>query len=74
MKVAHRLLVSADDYLPGENKCRKNTETLLNDGKNVGVEVNSEKTMLSSCFVTRMRDKVRCMKMGNKSCENVWGN
>jgi hypothetical protein len=51
----HQLLVYADDVnLLGVNTdtIKKNTETLIDTGKEVGLEVNTEKTkyMLLSCY------------------------
>jgi hypothetical protein len=50
----HQLLVYADDVnLLGDNinSVKKNTETLIGDSKEVGLEVNAEKTkcMFMSC-------------------------
>jgi hypothetical protein len=43
----HQLLAYADDVnLPGDNKdtIKKNTQTLIDDSKEVGLEINVEKT------------------------------
>jgi hypothetical protein len=42
----HQLVAYADDNIVGENidTIQKNTEALLDAGKEVGLEVNSEKT------------------------------
>jgi hypothetical protein len=56
----HQLLVYADDmYLLGGNigTINKNTETLIDASKEVGVEVNTEKS-LCCCLVARMQSKI----------------
>jgi hypothetical protein len=41
----HQLVVCADDvHLLYEDKCKKKTESLLNAGEEVGLEVNTEET------------------------------
>jgi hypothetical protein len=34
----------------------KNTEGLLDDSKQIGLEANAERTNISSCLVNRMHD------------------
>jgi hypothetical protein len=70
----HQLLAYADDvYLVGDNIdiIKKNTETLIDASKEVGLEINVEKTkyMLLSCQqnVGQNRD----MEIANRSFENV---
>jgi hypothetical protein len=78
---AHQLLAYADDVnLLGDNvdTIKKNTQTLTDASKKVGLEINVEKTkyMLLSCHqnVGQNRDK----KTANRSFEichssNIWG-
>jgi hypothetical protein len=37
---------------------KKNTETLIHASKEVGLEVNAEKTKYSYCVVNRMQGKI----------------
>jgi hypothetical protein len=51
----HQLLVYADDVnLLGDNidTIKRNTQTLIDDSKDIGLDVNTEKTkyMLLSCY------------------------
>jgi hypothetical protein len=72
--VIHQLLAYADnDNLLRENIniIKKNTEALLDVSKEVGVEVNTEKTkymFMSHCQTTGQN---HYMKVANKSFENV---
>jgi hypothetical protein len=57
----HQLLVYADDVnLPGDNIdiIKKNIETLIDAIREVGLEVNAEKTKYTCCLVTRMQGKI----------------
>jgi hypothetical protein len=70
----HQLLVYADDlYLLRYNIdiIKKNTETLNEDSKNIGLEVNAEKTkyMLLSCHQNAGQN--HDIKIANRSFENV---
>jgi hypothetical protein len=56
----HQLLAYAEDVnLLGDNihTTTKNTETLFDNSKEVGIEVNAEKTVCC-CHITRMQGKV----------------
>jgi hypothetical protein len=69
----HQLLAYADDVnVLGENidTIQKNTEALLNGGKEVGLEVNSEKnkSMLMSCKKAGQKHGI---KIANRSFEGV---
>jgi hypothetical protein len=70
----HQLLTYADDVnLLGDNIdiINRNTETLIDASKEVGLEVNVEKTKYM--FVSRDQNAVqtREIKIGNRSFENV---
>jgi hypothetical protein len=68
----HQLLVSAVDVnLLGDNldTIKKNTETLVDVGKEVDLEVNAEKTKYLSCHQNAGQN--RDMKIANRSFENV---
>jgi hypothetical protein len=68
-----QILAYADDVnILGENKCtiQKNTEALLDAGKEVGLEVNSEKTK----YVLMSRKKAgqkHGIKIENRSFESM---
>jgi hypothetical protein len=74
LKGTHQLLAYADDVnIMGKNIdiIKKNTEALLDSSKEVGLEVNPEKTkyMLMSCSQKIGRN---CnMKVGNMSSDGV---
>jgi hypothetical protein len=56
----HQLLAYAEDVnLLGDNihTTKKNTETLFDNSKEVGLEVNAKKT-ICCCHITRMQGKV----------------
>jgi hypothetical protein len=56
----HQLFVCADDVnLLGDDidAIQENTQTLIDAGKEVGLEVNTEKT-ICCCLVSKMEDKI----------------
>jgi hypothetical protein len=70
----HQLLAYADDVnLLGDNiyTMKENTETLIDSTKEVGLEINMEKTkyMLLSCHLNVGPN--RDIKIANRSFENV---
>jgi hypothetical protein len=70
----HQLLAYADDVnIVGGNidTIQKNTKALLDASKEVGLEVNPEKTkyiLVSRCHKAEQR---QCIKIGNRSFESV---
>jgi hypothetical protein len=71
---AHQLLVCADnDKLLGKdtNIIKKNTTALLNASKEVGIEVNTEKTKCMFIFHHQTTGQNHYIKVANKSFENV---
>jgi hypothetical protein len=70
----HQFLAYADDVdLLGDNidNIKKNTETLIDASKEVGLEINVEKT---KCMLLSHQQNVgqnRDMKLANRSFENV---
>jgi hypothetical protein len=57
----HQLLAYADDVnILGDNidTIKKSTETLIDAGKEVGLEINAEKLSICCCLVTRMQGKI----------------
>jgi hypothetical protein len=71
---AHQLLAYADDVnLLGYDidTINKNTETLIDASKEVGIEVNVEKTEYMSVCRDQNSEQSREIKIGNRSLENV---
>jgi hypothetical protein len=70
----HQLLAYADDVnLLGDNidTIKKNTETLIDAGKEVGLEINVEKTKYMLLSRHQKVGQNRDIKIANKSFENV---
>jgi hypothetical protein len=70
----HQLLAYADDVnLLGDNidTINKNTETLINASKEVGLEVNVEKTKYMLVSRDQNADENQNIKIGNRTVENV---
>jgi hypothetical protein len=68
----HQLLAYADDSIFGENRdtMQKNTEALLNASKEVGLEVNPEKTKYTLMSRKKAGQK-HSIKILNRSFESV---
>jgi hypothetical protein len=61
LKGTHQLLVYADDMnLLRDNidTIKKNTETLTDASKEVGLQADAEKLIICCCLVTRMQGKI----------------
>jgi hypothetical protein len=70
----HQLLAYADDVnLLGDNidTINKNTQTLIDASKEVGLEVNAEKTKYMLMSQDQNAGQNREIKIGNRSFENV---
>jgi hypothetical protein len=70
----HQLLVYADDVnLLGGNRdtIKKNTGTLIDANKKVGLEVNTEKTKYMLLLCHQNAGQNHTMKTDNRSFENV---
>jgi hypothetical protein len=70
----HQLLVYADDLnLLGDNidAIKKNIETLIDGSKEVGLEVNAEKTMCMLLSLHHNTGKTHNIKLANRSFENM---
>jgi hypothetical protein len=71
---AHQLLTYADDVnLLGDNidAVKKDTETLIDASKEVGLEINVEKTKYMLLFRQKNVGQDRGIKIANRSFENV---
>jgi hypothetical protein len=70
----HQLLAYADNvHLLGDNieTINNNTETLTNASKELGLEVNVEKTMYMLVSYDQNADQNWDMNIANRPCENV---
>jgi hypothetical protein len=70
----HQLLVDVDDVSPlGHNidAIKKNTETLIDGSKEVGLEVNPEKTKYVLLSHHQNAEQNYDIKIANKSLENM---
>jgi hypothetical protein len=70
----HQLLVYADDVnLLGDSikTIKKNTKALIDSGKEVGLEVNAEKTKYMLMSYQQNAGKNHNIKIANRSFENV---
>jgi hypothetical protein len=74
LKGTHHLLVYADDVnLLGDNinTIKKNTQTLIDASKEIGLEVNTEKTKYMSLSRHQSAGQNFDLKIGNRWFENV---
>jgi hypothetical protein len=61
----HQILAYADDVNLLRNNIdtiKKNTETLIDTSREVGLEVNIEKTSICCCLITKMQVKIVTQK------------
>jgi hypothetical protein len=59
----YQLLGYVDDVnLLGDNIIKKNTETLTDASKEMGLEIKVDKTSICCCLVTRMQIKIMTSK------------
>ena len=66
---AHQLLVCADNLLGKNlNTEEKHTSFII---KEVGLELNTDKACLCSCFINRTPGQNLNIKIGNKSLKNM---
>jgi hypothetical protein len=70
----HQLLLYADDVnLLGDNRdtLKKNTQTLIDATKDVGLEINTEKTKYMLLYRNQNAGQNHDIKIGNRCFENV---
>jgi hypothetical protein len=68
---AHQHLAYADDVNLLEDNINKNTETVTDASKEVGLEINVEKTKYMLLSRNKNVDQNRDIKIANRSFENV---
>jgi DNA/RNA endonuclease G (NUC1) len=74
LNVTHQLLFYADDvYTMGESFCivKKNVEALVAVSKEIGLEVNADKTKYMVMSRDQNAGRSQNIKSGNSSCERV---
>jgi hypothetical protein len=70
----HQSLVSADDINlvgDGMNTIKENTETILEASRDVGLEINAEKTKYMFMYPHQNSGKKQNIRIANESFENV---
>jgi hypothetical protein len=71
----HQLLVYADDVnLLGDNidTIKRDTQNLIDASKEIGLEVNIDKTSICCCFITKMQGKIMTDVLKTWNSSDIW--
>jgi hypothetical protein len=69
----HQILIYADVYMLGDsiNTIKENSETLLEAGRDIGLEINAEKTEYMVMYRYPNSGQNQNIRIANESFENV---